>query len=333
MDKKISLTGIKPTGMPHFGNFFGAINPALELTEKYQARYFIADYHALNTVKKPQEMIDHTYAVAATWLACGLDPQDALIYRQSDVPETHELATFLMAFTAKSMMNKAHAYKARVQDNQASEKDADIGVNMGLYTYPVLMAADILLYNTNIVPVGRDQKQHVEITADIAQSINHNYGEEILVIPEAIISESCDIIIGTDGRKMSKSYNNTIPLFQAPKKMRKQIMKVTTNSQEIEEAKDPETCNVFSLYKLFANQEEQDALAARYRAGGLGWGHAKQELYESVERKFSPMREKYDALIEDRELLDKILKEGGEKARTIASSTISRIRKAAGFPC
>ena len=333
MDKKISLTGIKPTGTPHFGNFFGAINPALELTEKYQARYFIADYHALNTVKDPKEMLDHTYEVAATWLACGLDPNDALIYRQSDVPQTHELATFLMAFTAKSMMNKAHAYKAKVQDNQAAGKDTDTSVNMGLYTYPVLMAADILLYDTNIVPVGRDQKQHVEITADIAQSINHNYGEEILVIPEAIISESCDIIIGTDGRKMSKSYNNTIPLFQTPKKMRKQIMKITTNSQEIEEAKDPETCNVFSLYKLFADQGEQDTLAERYRAGGLGWGHAKQELYEAVERKFAPMREKYDTLIEDRQTLDKILQEGGEKARDIASSTITRLRKAAGFPC
>jgi tryptophanyl-tRNA synthetase len=333
VDKKISLTGIKPTGTPHFGNFFGAINPALELTEQYQARYFIADYHALNTVKNAQEMLDHTYEVAATWLACGLDPNDALIYRQSDVPETHELATFLMAFTAKSMMNKAHAYKAKVQDNQNAGKDTDMGVNMGLYTYPVLMAADILLYDTNIVPVGRDQKQHVEITADIAQSINHNYGEEILVIPEAIISESCDIITGTDGRKMSKSYNNTIPLFQTPKKMRKQIMKVTTNSQEIEEEKDPEICNVFSLYKLFADQAEQDALAARYRAGGLGWGHAKQELYEAVERKFSPMREKYDALIQDREALDKILQDGAEKARGIASATVTRIRKAAGFPC
>ena len=194
------------------------------------------------------------------------------------------------------------------------------------------MAADILLYDTNIVPVGRDQKQHVEITADIAQSINHNYGEEVLVIPEAAISDSCDIITGTDGRKMSKSYNNTIPLFQNPKKMRKQIMKIVTNSLDIDDPKDPETCNVFSLYKLFANQHEQEQLASRYRAGGLGWGHAKQELYEAVENKFAPMREKYDALIEDRETLDKILDEGAGKAREIASKTVQRIRKAAGFP-
>ena len=332
MDKKISLTGIKPTGTPHFGNYFGAIKPALELSERYEARYFIADYHALNTVKNAAEMCDHTYEVAATWLACGLDPEKALVYRQSDVPETFELATFLMAFTAKGMMNKAHAYKAQLANNLEKGKDADAGINMGLYTYPVLMAADILLYDTNIVPVGRDQKQHVEITADIAQSINHNYGEEVLVIPEAVISESCDIITGTDGRKMSKSYNNTIPLFQNPKKMRKQIMKIVTNSLEIDDPKDPDTCNVFSLYKLFASLEEQDRLAERYRAGGLGWGHAKQELFEAVEHKFAPMREKYDALIEDRETLDKILDDGAEKARKIASKTVQRIRKAAGFP-
>ncbi len=319
--------------MPHFGNFFGAIKPALELSDRYQARYFIADYHALNTVKNAQEMADHTYEVAATWLACGLDPAKVLLYRQSEIPETFELATFLMAFTAKGMMNKAHAYKAKVQDNQENNKDTDAGVNMGLYTYPVLMAADILLYDTNIVPVGRDQKQHVEITADIAQSINHNYGEEILVIPEAVMSETADIITGTDGRKMSKSYNNTIPLFQTSKKMRKQIMKVITNSQEMEEVKDPTNCNVFSLYKLFADQEKQDVLAAKYRAGGMGWGHAKQDLFEAVEDLLDPMREKYDMYINDKAQLENILQDGAEKARAIASATMTRLRKAAGFPC
>jgi tryptophanyl-tRNA synthetase len=331
VQKKVSLTGIKPTGTPHFGNYFGAIKPALELADRYQARYFIADYHALNTVKNAQEMSDHTYEIAATWLACGLDPEKCLIYRQSDVPETFELSTFLMAFTAKGFMNRAHAYKAKSTDNLAAEKDVDAGVNMGLYTYPVLMAADILLYDTDIVPVGRDQKQHVEITADIAQCINHAYDQEVLRIPEPIISESVGLIPGMDGRKMSKSYNNTIPLFLPPKKLRKLIMKIVTNSQEVEEVKEPEGCNVFGLYKLFATEAQQDILAAKYRAGGMGWGHAKQDLYEAIEAVISPMRDRYDAFIQDKDYLDKVLLDGADRAREIARNTMGRARKAAGF--
>ena len=201
MSKKVSLTGIKPTGLVHIGNYLGAIKQALQLTEKYEARYFIADYHALNLVKNKQEMSDATYGVAASWIASGLDPEKALIYRQSDVPETFELSTFLMAFTAKGHMNRATAYKDRIAKNQADGKDQDHDINMGLYTYPVLMAADILLFDTDIVPVGKDQKQHVEICADIAGSINHCYGEELLKIPTPVMNEATEYIPGLDGRK------------------------------------------------------------------------------------------------------------------------------------
>ena len=331
MSKKVSLTGIKPTGQVHIGNYLGAIKQALQLTEKYEARYFIADYHALNTVKNREDLSHATYGVAASWIASGLNPQEVLLYRQSDVPETFELSTFLMAFTAKGHMNRAHAYKDKVQKNTADGKDADDGVNMGLYTYPVLMAADILLFNTDIVPVGKDQKQHVEICADIAGSINHCYGEELLTIPTPVMNEMTETVTGLDGRKMSKSYDNTIPLFMPAKQLRKLVMKIVTNSQGVEESKDPETCNVFSLYKLFANETEQQELRERYLAGGLGWGHAKQELYEKLEETFGPMRDKYDELMADKAYLDKVLKEGAEKARVIASETIMRLRKAAGI--
>ncbi len=331
MDTKISLTGIKPTGTPHIGNYFGAIKPALQMVKEYKTRYFIADYHALNSERDPQKLKDQTYQVAATWLACGLDPEKSLVYKQSSVPETFELSTILMAFTSKGLMNRAHAYKAVSEDNKRAGKDPDKGINMGLYTYPVLMAADILLFNSNVVPVGKDQKQHIEMTADIAQAINSNYGEELLVIPEPLINETTQIIPGMDGRKMSKSYNNTIPLFLPAKKLRKTIMKVVTNSQGVEEPKDPETCNVFNLYRLFAGEEEQKALAKRYRAGGMGWGEAKQELYECMDREIGPYREKYEALMADTSLIDSILAKGAEQAREIAAGTIQRLRKAIGI--
>ncbi|MCK5520885.1 MAG: tryptophan--tRNA ligase [Candidatus Marinimicrobia bacterium] len=331
MTQKISLTGIKPSGTPHIGNYFGAIKPALELVKTYDARYFIADYHALNTVKDPKLLEDQTYDLAATWLACGLDPEQALLYRQSDIPETFELTTNLMAFTAKGMMNRAHAYKANIALNQDAGKDQDLGINMGLYTYPVLMAADILLFDTNLVPVGKDQKQHVEMTADIAQSVNHVYKQELLVIPEPLISEETKIIKGLDGRKMSKSYNNVIPLFLPTKKFRKIIMKIVTNSQGVEEVKDPNNCSVFSFYKLFASDEQIKALKNRYLAGGMGWGHAKQELFEVMEAHFSPMREEYNKLIADRAFIDETLKKGAEKARIIAANTLNRLRKATGI--
>ena len=253
MKKGIALTGIKPTGTPHIGNYFGAIKPAIELTKEYDARYFIADYHALNSIKDPQKINEMTYEVAATWLACGLDPKKALVYRQSQVPQTFDLSTILLAFTSKGLMNRAHAYKALVQSNNELNRDADDGVNMGLFTYPVLMAADILLFDSDVVPVGKDQAQHLEMTIDIAQSVNHIYKKDVLTIPMPLIRESTHTVIGLDGRKMSKSYNNTIPLFLPPKKLRKLLMKVVTNSQTIEEVKDPDKFNVFSLFKLFAS--------------------------------------------------------------------------------
>jgi len=331
MEKKISLTGIKPTGIPHLGNYFGAIKPALKLAETYEARYFVADYHALNTMRNPQELRDLTYEIAAVWLACGLDPQKVLFYRQSDVPETHELATILTAFTSKGLMNRAHAYKAAAEANENAGIDTDHNINMGLFTYPILMAADILLFDSNVVPVGRDQKQHIEMAADIAQTINSNYKKPLLTIPEGVFDGVNETIIGLDGRKMSKSYDNTIPLFAPEKQLRKTVMKIVTNSQEVAEPKDPDTCNVFTIYKLFASEEKQNALAARYRAGGMGWGEAKQELFEVMNAFLAPMRAVYDELMADKSKIDSALAVGAEKAREIASKKIAFLRKEIGF--
>jgi tryptophanyl-tRNA synthetase len=331
MSKKVILTGIKPTGVPHIGNYFGAIKPALELAHDYEARYFIADYHALNSMRNPEELKELTYEIAAVWLACGLDPEKVMIYKQSSIPEIFELTTILMAFTPKGLMNRAHAYKAVVQDNNENKKDPDEGVNMGLFTYPALMAADILMFDTNIVPVGRDQKQHIEMAIDIAQSINHNYKAEILTLPEPMINEATEVVTGMDGRKMSKSYNNTIPMFLPSKKLRKQLMKIVTNSQSIEEPKDPDSCNVFTLYKLFGTEEQQQALRTRYTEGGMGWGHAKEELFEVMDAFIDPMRKKYDELIQDKSYIDKVLQKGAERAREISSAKIKDLRKAIGI--
>lgn len=332
MDKKISLTGIKPTGIPHLGNYFGAIRPALRLAEKYEARYFIADYHALNTIRNPQILHDLTYEVAAVWLASGLNPEKALFYRQSDVPEIFELTTILTAFTPKGLMNRAHAYKAVVEENRNSGiEDVDANVNMGLYTYPILMAADILMFDPDFVPVGKDQKQHVEIAADLAQKFNSNYKKQLFKIPEGVYDGTNETIIGLDGRKMSKSYDNTIPLFAPEKQLRKTIMKIVTNSQEVAEPKDPDTCNVFTIYKLFADAEQQNALAARYSAGGMGWGEAKQELFEIMNAFLSPMREVYNELMADKSKIDTALEIGAQKARELASKKIAFLRKEIGI--
>lgn len=329
--KKVSLTGIKPTGSLHIGNYFGAIKPALELARDYDARYFIADYHALNSVKDASELASHIRGVAAGWLAAGLDPERVVFYRQSSVPETFELSTILMAFTAKGLMNRAHAYKASVQANNEKGEDPDAGINMGLYTYPVLMAADILLFDTDVVPVGKDQVQHVEMAQDIAQAINFNYKKELLRVPQALVRESSAVIPGLDGRKMSKSYDNTIPLFAPEKQLRKTVMRIVTNSQTVEEPKDPEACQVFALYKYFATPEEQAALASRYRAGGMGWGEAKDALFQAMNRELSPMRERYDGILADTAALDAVLARGAERAREIAGRTVARLRAAIGM--
>jgi tryptophanyl-tRNA synthetase len=328
---KIALTGIKPTGNLHIGNYFGAIKPALELSNQYTARYFIADYHALNTVKDPPELRRYILEIAAGWLAAGLDPEKVIFYRQSSVPETFELSTILMAFTPKGLMNRAHAYKAAAQANGEKGEDADSGINMGLFTYPVLMAADILLFNPDVVPVGRDQTQHVEMAADIAQALNFNYKSELLKIPEAAVQESVAVVPGLDGRKMSKSYGNTIPLFAPEKQLRKLVMRVVTNSQSVEAPKDPESSQIFALYKLFADAEEQASLAARFRTGGMGWGEAKEELFRVVARCLSPMRERFDALVGEPEKIEAILASGAERARVIAQETLRRLRDAIGI--
>ncbi|MBT3169565.1 MAG: tryptophan--tRNA ligase [Candidatus Cloacimonetes bacterium] len=331
MKKKIALTGIKPTGIPHLGNYLGAIKPAIELTKNYDALYFIADYHAVNSIRDAKILREMIYEVAATWLACGLDPEKTVLYQQSAIPETFELSTFLMAFTPKGLMNRAHAYKAMVQKNTLNKKDVDDGVNIGLFTYPILMAADILQFDSDVVPVGGDQAQHLEMAIDIAQSINHNYGTELLKIPQPLIRKNTGIVTGLDGRKMSKSYDNTIPLFLPPKKLRKLIMKIVTNSQTIDEPKNPDECNVFALYKLFADENQISEMRQKYEAGGMGWGHAKQELFELINAHLSPYRDKYNELMQNKNYIDKILEDGSVRAREIVVQKMKFIRQNIGL--
>ena len=328
---KVALTGIKPTGIPHIGNFLGAIQPSIRLSETCEARYFIADYHALNSTKDPEEIRKMSIEVAAAWLACGLDPEKVLFYKQSGVPETFELLTILLAFTPKGLMNRAHAYKAMLQSNNEAGKDPDDGVNMGLYTYPVLMAADILLFDTDFVPVGNDQFQHVEMAVDIAQSFNFVYGTEAFKLPQPMAHETGKTVLGLDGRKMSKSYGNIIPLFAPEKELRKLVMRIVTNSQSIEEPKDPDTCSVFSLYKCFADSDQIATLRERYLAGGMGWGHAKQELFEVMNGVLSPYRTRYNELMENQDHINKILTNGSEKARELAARKISKLRRIVGI--
>jgi tryptophanyl-tRNA synthetase len=328
--KKISLTGIKPTGELHIGNYFGAIKPALELSNEYDARYFIADYHGLNTMKDPKELHSNTLHVAAGWLASGLDPQKVIFYKQSSIPEIFELTVMLMAFTSKGLMNRAHAYKDAVQKNTEKGEDTDAQINMGLFTYPVLMAADIIIFGSDVVPVGQDQKQHIEMAQDIAQSVNANYGKPVLKVPQPIVQENTALVPGLDGRKMSKSYGNVIPLFTSEKKLHKTIRRIITNSQGADEPKDHDTCQIFQLYKLFADDNEQASLATRYKEG-IGWRDAKEELFAVVNRCLAPIRERYEAIMADIPSLEKTLQDGAEKARDIAAATIKRFRKAAGI--
>jgi len=330
--KNVSLTGIKPTGIPHLGNYLGAIKPALELAKEYQPFYFIADYHALTSVHDAAALRTSIYQVAATWLALGLNPEEAIFYKQSDIPEIFELSWILSCFTPKGFMNRAHAYKDKVAKSLADGLDADENVNMGLFGYPCLMDADILMFNANVVPVGKDQKQHVEFARDVAQRFNNHYASPIFTIPEPIIHKETDVIPGLDGRKMSKSYNNTIEIFLEPKALKKKVGAIVTNSQAMEEPKDPEACNVYRLYKLFASAEQSEALAARYRAGGLGWGHAKAELQNILEDRFGAARERYNALLADTTQIDKILAYGAAKARPVARELILKVRASIGIP-
>jgi tryptophanyl-tRNA synthetase len=328
--KKISLSGIKPTGTPHLGNYLGMIRPALDLAKDYRAFYFIADAHALNQVHDADELQRRSFETAATLLALGLNPEEVTFFRQSDIPEVFELAIILEASAAKGLLNRAHAYKAAVDANLASGRDPDAGVNLGLFTYPILMAADILLFGSDVVPVGEDQRQHVEIAADIARTFNHTYGD-VLVIPEALIREEVSAIPGIDGRKMSKSYDNVIPIFAPPDPLRKRIASIVTDSRPPEEPKKPEDDNLFGIYRFFATPEEAEAMRGKYLRGGFGYGEVKAALFDVLERTFGPARTRYEELIQDRPHLSRVLSAGAEKARAQCSPLIRRAREAIGF--
>jgi len=300
------------------------IRPAIALQDDYDAFYFVADYHALTSLHDQAQMAAWTYDITAVFLAFGLDPERATFWRQSDVPEVCELTWILSCMTSMGLLERAHAYKA------AKDKGQEGSLAHGVFAYPVLMAADILMYDSDVVPVGKDQVQHVEMCRDMAQRLNHHFGD-CLRLPRAVVQESVQTIVGTDGRKMSKSYDNTIPVFLPPKKLRKAVMGVTTDSKGLEDVKDPATCNVFALYRLFASSEQQAQLAAKYRAGNFGYGHAKQELYEVLEDHLGPARERYSALRADESGLEDILQTGAERARVVGRGVLERVRQAVGF--
>jgi tryptophanyl-tRNA synthetase len=316
------LSGIQPTGRPHWGNYFGAIRQHIALQDNEQAFYFIADLHALTTVHDSLLLQEYTREMALTYLALGLDPKRATLFRQSDVPEVSELTWLLMTMTPMHLLEKCHAYK----DKKAKGLPADAG----LFTYPVLMAADILLYDSDLVPVGADQVQHIEVTRDIAQRLNGVYGE-VLTLPNAHVVEATAKVPGTDGEKMSKSYGNTIDIFEDPKKLRKKIMSIKTDSTPVEAPKDPDRCSLFSLYTLFATPEQQAALAKRYRAGGMGYGEAKQALYDAALAYFAEPRVRRERLVADPTAIDDILKAGAQKARAKGRQVLDRVRNACGL--
>ena len=327
--KQVVLTGIKPTGTPHIGNYFGVIKRAIEMSQNtdYDRFYFIADYHALNSIKNADDMKKYYKELACTWLACGLDPEKVMFYRQSQIPETFELCWILMNVTPKGLMDRAHAYKAVVQSNEENGKDPDDGVNMGLYNYPILMAADILLFNSKFVPVGKDQKQHVEMARDIAKYFNKKYGYT-LVVPNEMIEEKTATIVGLDGRKMSKSYGNQLPLFADETALKKLIAGIKTDSSLPTEPKSID-CTLFEYIKLFGTEEKQAEMAKRFEEG-ISWADAKKELFEIANSYLKPMRDRYNRYMENFEDVELLLKKGEEKARVIARETIARVRKAIG---
>ena len=332
MKKRTVLTGITTTGTPHLGNYVGAIKPCIIASKNTEDRsyYFLADYHALVKNQDPAKLQQSSLEVAATWLALGLDTSKSVFYRQSDVPEIAELNWIISSVTAKGLMNRAHAYKAAVAENEESgNRDPDKGITMALFSYPVLMTADILMFNAHRVPVGRDQIQHVEMARDIAQRFNHIYAE-LFVLPEAVVDEKAAVLSGLDGRKMSKSYNNTIPLFEQPKRLRKLIMKIKTNSLEPGEPKDPDDCTLFDIYKAFATSAETEAYRQKL-LDGAGWGDAKQELFEYLDAHLAPARSEYERLIADPAHVEQVLQEGAVRAREYAEPLIRKVREAVGI--
>ncbi|WP_409296538.1 tryptophan--tRNA ligase [Peribacillus sp. SCS-26] len=331
MNQPIVLTGIKSTGTPHLGNYIGAIKPALKMAADTanQGIYFIADYHALNSVQDPALFRQYKYEIAATWLALGLDPGTVIFYRQSDIPELLELHYILSCVTPKGLMNRAHAYKAAVDANNQKGLDRDHGVNMGLYTYPILMSADILSFRSDKVPVGRDQIQHVEYARDIAEYFNSTFGPAF-TLPEYVVQEESELLPGLDGRKMSKSYGNTISLFEEPAKLQKLINKIKTDSSSPDEPKEPKNSTLFHLYKEFASAEEIEALKNRY-SSGIGWGEVKKEVFRVIDRELSEPRRKYGELIDSPALIDSILAEGAVKARELAAEQLKLVKEFIGM--
>ena len=316
------LSGIQPSGKLHIGNYFGMMKPALELQQQGEAFLFIADYHALTSVRDADALRQMTTDVALDFLAAGLDPDKTAFYRQSDVPEVQELAWLLSVITPMGLLERCHSYKDKTAKG--------IAATHGLFAYPVLMAADILSVQSTVVPVGRDQKQHVEVTRDLAVKFNNMYGD-VFTIPEPSIRESVAVVPGIDGQKMSKSYDNTLEIFGSGKPLKKRVMKIVTDSKELEDPKDPDTCNVFALYKLFASEEEQADLAERYRAGNFGYGTAKKELLAKINEHFGPMREKRAELENNMDYVNEVLAKGAEKARAETRRTLQAARRAVGL--
>ncbi len=319
------LTGIQSTNIPHLGNLLGAIVPAIKLSRQAgnNSIFFIADMHSLTAIKDAQFRRESAEAVAATWLAFGLDTEKNILFKQSDVPEVTELTWYLSCFMSYNRLQLAHSFKDK-SDNLAD-------VNAGLFTYPVLMAADILMYDSNFVPVGKDQQQHVEFTRDLAEKINHHYQKEIFVVPEVIIDEQVMTIPGTDGRKMSKSYNNFINIFLPEKELKKVVMSIVTDSTPLEEPKNPDTDNVFALYKLIGSPEQVEDLRKKYLAGNFGYGHAKNALLELILDHFKNERTAFDRYMNDKDLLQSELKKGEDKARSIATPVLAGVRDVLGF--
>jgi tryptophanyl-tRNA synthetase len=332
MTKKISLTGIKPTGSPHLGNYIGAIKPALEIANNKDiaSYYFIADYHALISLKDPKVLKQYTLEVSASWLALGLDPNRTTLYLQSHIPEILELTWILNCFASKGLLNRAHAYKAALQKNNELKKDPDYGINMGLYSYPVLMAADILFIGSDTVPVGEDQLQHIEIARDIAQTINSSVGKTVLKLPKASINKETMVLPGLDGRKMSKSYNNHIQIFAPEKSLRKTIMKIKTDSTPPGEPKDPDNSLVFDLYSAFASKEQKQEMKKQFESG-ISWGQAKQDLFEIINNHVKDKRDTYNELIANPEKINKILLQGRDKVRPLAQKILLDVKRSIGY--
>ena len=331
MGKQRVLTGITTSGTPHLGNYVGAIRPGVEASrdDSLESFFFLADYHALIKCGDPDMVRQSSKEIAATWLALGLDTENALFYRQSDIPEIPELTWILGCSAAKGLMNRAHAYKAAVQANQEAGEDPDFGITMGLFSYPVLMAADILMFKAHQIPVGRDQIQHVEMARDIAQRFNHNFAD-VFTLPEAVVDDNVAVLQGLDGRKMSKSYNNTIPLFLGEKQLRKAINKIKTNLLEPGEPKDPDDSTVFQVWAAFATADETARMRSEFE-NGIAWGEAKKQLFELVNAELAEARVNYQRLMDDPAHIEDVLLQGAARARELSVPLIEQVRDAVGI--